>query len=777
MADQTYFAAVSRDEIGDQLHRRVDSYAKAKSVTATINERLALAYQYYYGLSPSGVHSTSQILRGGEQGELAEIRVNHSRSLVNTLLNLIIGPKLVWTPKATNRDYDSLRETALAASILEYYWGERQMSKYAVRALEEAIVFTEGFVLVEWDREAGEDVEAELSPLEEPAAPSLVSLDATNATLPLEPGASVVDVPMDLELGTGLDDALADATIHKSGDLRFTNVSAWDVIRDPNKLSYEELDYVIVRLRRNRYELAARYPEFSQEIINAPQDMQVAEAVKGRLDPIETDDIDCYYFFHKRTAALPTGRQTILLCDRTVIDDAPLEYDEIPLYRVTPAELIGTPYAYSPYLEILGIQELMDSLESSIATNQTTFGTQNVSMPIGTEIDDIAGGMRAFYTGPEGGKVEPLQLCKTAPEVFAHLETKKRDQELLMGLNAVVRGTLPGSPKEMSGAALALLQSQALQQSSVLQGNYIRLIERLGSAVIRILQKNATEPRKVDLVGKSNRYLVAEESFVGKRDLGRVKKVVVEIGNPLSQTAAGRAEIADKLITMGIMKTPEQYEQVLTTGRLDPLTHSTEDELMLILSENEDLARGITPPVLVHDDAVLHCKEHRSVLSSPNSRKDPKVLKAGMDHMHWHYSAYFGVPLVPQGTVSLDPMTGAAMPVDQYANVLADPMYRQRMLFLMGFPPTPMPLDAMAMGMMGPPPGAGPGGPPPHGPGPGGPPPGAKPPPPGLPGKAAGPEMPNGPARASLPKPPTNPATGEKWNPVDGGGAVNRNPN
>ncbi len=144
---KTYWAALPKPDIGGQLVARLDNYGTA-TLTTAVSVRQARAYQYYFGLDPSGVHATSQILRAGPQGEFAAIKVNHSRSLVNTLLNLIVAPKIVWQPKAVNIDYDSLRETELAAAVLEYYWQELATSAFATRALEEALVFGEDFGVI-----------------------------------------------------------------------------------------------------------------------------------------------------------------------------------------------------------------------------------------------------------------------------------------------------------------------------------------------------------------------------------------------------------------------------------------------------------------------------------------------------------------------------------------------------------------------------------------------------------------------------------------------------
>lgn len=696
---ETYWAAAEPERIGEKLMGRVTQYDSDR-VTSELHGRLRVARQYYFGFDPSGTHATSSVLRGGEQGELAQVRVNHSRSLVSTLLNLVISPKISWQPKAVNNDYQAAGQCILARAILEYYWKELQVEKFAVRSCEEAIAFTEGFLFTEWDETLGEDL------------------------------------GVDPETGSLL----------KSGDIRFTNLSFEDVIRDPRKKSWDSLDWVILKVPRNKHDIARCFPSQYDAICSLQQDVIDIQHPSGKRNPVDgTDDVLCYYFFHKPTPSLPAGRETVFLSSEIVLIDRTLKYDQIPLHRVSMAELIGTPFGYSQYLEVLGIQELIDSLHTSIATNQSTFSTQLIAIEQGSEvpIDQLTGGAKAIYYPPGKQPPQALQLCKSPPETFAHLKDLKQDQEQLFGLNSVVRGTPQGSSR--SGKALALLQSQAILQASGLQSNYLRFVESVGAAVLQMIQTRATTERKVAISGKGNSYLQKEETYTGA-SIGKVKKVTVDIGNPLAQTAAGRSEIAQELIGLGIVKTHEQYQQVLATGQMEPLTQSLENELLLIAAENEEIAKGAAPVggVLIHDDHLLHCREHRPALANPQARVNPGVLKAGTEHIHEHYKAFFGIdPLGGQG----DPMAGVPPSPP-------DPLYRERMLFLMGMGPLPQPP------MPGMPPGA-PGAPP--GPG-GGPPPNAAPPPAALkPPKS-------GPTKKELPGPPTNPATGQKWDPVTGGG-------
>lgn len=684
---EPYWCSLPADKLGERLLTKVQEFEELK-LTGVIRQRDARSYSYYYGLSPSGVHATSHVLRGGDEGELAEVRVNHSRSLLNALLNLITAPRLVWQATATNADYDSLRETELANAILEYYWQERQVNLLAARGLESALGFAEGFVLLGWDKHAGDAFAGDLS--------------------------------------TG--------AVEKSGDASIKFIPKWDVYRDPSKGSWEEVDWTLVRLRLNKFTLAKQNPSHAEEILACTSDGEIlspASITDPRLHH-ESDDITVYLFLHKPTAALEEGRKALMLPDGTILPESDETMPIQLLHRVSAGEQIGTSYGYTPYYEILGPQELMDSLETSVATNQSTFGTQNILAPHGCELspDDLVGGARIIYYPADAKPPEALQLTSTPKEIFDNLDRLQKAQELLIGINSVVRGEPQSS--EMPGNAMALLSAQALQQASGIQANYIAFVEAIGSSLVQLIQANLSVPRKIALVGKANAFLVTDVEYSGE-SIGRIKRVSVDVGNPLSQTSAGRVTLADNLLEKGLIKTPEQYVQVLSSGRLEPLTQALNHQLLLIRSENESLALGEPVQALALDDHMLHVREHSVVIANPQARKDPNVVKAVLAHIQHHQDLYENTPVST--------------------------------LMMMGQQPPPWL-------MQGPPPGEGPPG------GEGGPPPGAPLPPPGDPGSGAPPPPaepglpPGGPGSPDLPSMPTNPVTGQEFNPVDGGGFV-----
>jgi hypothetical protein len=283
--------------------------------------------------------------------------------------------------------------------------------------------------------------------------------------------------------------------------------------------------------------------------------------------------------------------------------------------------------------DIFPIQEGINSLFGTIMTNQNAFGVQNIWLPRGADIaiSNLEGALNVIEST---AKPEALNLTQTPAEVFKFLDMLIQQAETISGVNSVARGNPEASLK--SGTALALVQAQALQFMSGLQANYVRLVEEVGTAVIQILKDFANTPKVMTLVGKNNRPLLKE--FTGEK-ISSINRVVVDMGNPLSKTIAGRVQMAEQMMQMKIIKNPQQYFQVINTGRLDAMYEGEIDDLMLIKKENEELLEGNNPLVSPMDKHSVHIDEHSMVLADPDLRTDPNFVKIVMDHIQGHMDA------------------------------------------------------------------------------------------------------------------------------------------
>lgn len=316
-----------------------------------------------------------------------------------------------------------------------------------------------------------------------------------------------------------------------------------------------------------------------------------------------------------------------------VLFDGPLPYRSMPIMRIVPSNEDLSCFGYTVGYDLLPMQEIIDGLYTAAATNLSTFSVQNVMCPRGFDIsvESLTGGLNLIEYDKSLGKPEPLNLLLTAGEVYTAIQNIQREMETISGVNSVARGNPESSLK--SGNALALVQSMAIQANSGLQQSYTRLLEQIGTQIIEVLQDYATVPRVAMIAGKMQRPYMKE--FSGQ-DINLIRRVIVDVGNPLSKTLSGKTQMAENYMQLGFIKTPEQYTQVVNTGQLDVMYEADQMELYNIRYENEIMMEGEQPVVAITDSHSLHIKEHRSVLASPESRKDPRIVTAVTQHIQEH---------------------------------------------------------------------------------------------------------------------------------------------
>lgn len=585
--DNEYFATLPAEEAVDVLHKRANDWFETLTNNNYLEKvrRCWLAYHGAYFDTFSDGHS---ITFGGEQGELVNLPVNHFRNIAQHILVMVTANRPSFQARSTNTDYKSLVQTNLANSLLDYYMREKRLEKNLRLAVEYAIVMGSGYIKMEWNSTSGEIYDFN----EETQTPIY------------------------------------------EGDVVFTNLSPFDVVFDSTKES-TDLDWVITRSWKNKYDIAAKYPQYAKDIkaLKTKSDLQQFKLIGSSYD--ETVDIPVYEFYHKRTESMPDGRYMIYLDDDIVLSDSPMPYRQLPVYRISPSDILGTPYGYTSMFDLLPLQDSINSLYSTALTNQNAFGVQNVYVPRGADIavNQLGGGLNVIEGNAQAGKPEALNLTETPAEIFNFMQQLVNDMETLSGVSSVARGQ--PEPSLQSGTALALIQNQSLEFVSGLQGQYVQLIEDLGSGLIGLLKDFAAAPRVAAITGKNNR---TEMKQFTSEDLTSVSRVIVDVGNALAQTTAGKVQIAEQLLQMMPEQlTPQQYLNIMNTGKLDTLTDAVMDELTLVRNENERLVDGETQVLaLATDDHQLHIKEHKTVLADPDLRLDDELVARTLDHIQEH---------------------------------------------------------------------------------------------------------------------------------------------
>jgi hypothetical protein len=589
------------------------------------------SYMMYYGRhwKTDSSLTDSEIQRVGDQGELSAITTNNYRNLLKHVLILTTNQVPAFDVRAVNGDPDSLTQARLGEQILDAYMKDKKLKKFFKAGAEMALIFGKGFTHIQWDPSLGEPYQVQ-----------------------------------------DYEDEGGDTKqrLLYEGDVRVTNPSVFDVLVDQSLEDWEQAEWVCVREWRNKFNLAVRYPEHAEEIKSA-ETKEILDSMRAYMMQAlaDTSDIPLYYFYHKRTDAMPNGRFLLTCGDGgIVLYDGPIPYRRLPVFRITPGEIYGTTEGYTDGFDLIGQQEAENIITSTMLSNLVAFGVQNVLVPDGCNLGrvELSKALTALKYNPAGGKPEPLQLCAMPQGAMDLLKLIKGNQETLSGINSVVRGDPSALGKNASGVALNLIQSMAIQFASGFQESYGEMMEESATFILDLLKDFAQTKRMIALAGKNNRS--AMKAFSNK-DIQLIDRVVVDLGNPARNTSAGKMAMADSFLEKGIIKTPQDYVQVFETGTLEPVLEGPEAQMSLINQENEmlmevppqpapiDPATGqpqidpvtgmpmtVIPPVkaVTGDAHILHCQKHLGLLNNPEVRNNAEQTASVLAHIQEHKQLY-----------------------------------------------------------------------------------------------------------------------------------------
>lgn len=606
---EAYWASKPGREVVEECVNRTESWFQHVRDSGLLSLWRKSLAEYYAGSEQGGETGTA-----GDADELTTIKVNHSRNLGEHLVSAIAGQPPQFQPQGSNNDHASANAVRIAQGLLDDAIKRGDLGKIRIESVRRSHVLSEGWASVIWDRSKGKEVAVD---------------PATNQ-------------------------------IVRDGDVGYALHAPIDVIRDFNRDDGDH-KWFIVRRPVNRWDLIAQHPEFADAISGLPSKLEERElkprlVFTSQIKHQESDEVYVYDFWHDRTPALPNGRQFSFCSADVAWGDRPLEYDRLPLFCLSPETQLGTCRGYTTQYDILPLQTTINACYSVSLTNVNAFGVQNVWTPPGSNLDvqELTKGLSHVTSTV---KPEPLNLAQTSPEIPALAANLIQQTEILSGVNAVRRGNIEATGK-LSGAAYALLDSKLLDLTVSAQDAYRVWMTDIATFVVRLFQRFATTERVVQISGQANRSEAI--TFTGEA-LKPVRRVDIEMGNPLQRTTSGRLQLAEMLADRQMLKTPESFISVVTTGRLEPVTEGPSKEFNNIKAENEWLGQGKVPLVLRIDNHALHIDEHRGVLASPETRNNPVIVGAVLAHITEHEALMAPpMPVGPDGAPLPPPGPGGA---------------------------------------------------------------------------------------------------------------------
>lgn len=693
----TYFAQDESEAFAQEAWSRIGAYYEFLRSSEHF-ARISKAFRYMYGVS--GRDGTSwRLQRDGAKGELVRLQSGDFRNLAEHRVTIATQHKPTWNPIATNSDFASLTQTTLASGLLDYYWREKRVQRYLHRAVRQIQWAGEGFIFGGWDISKGEAVF------------------------------------FDPESGQE----------EKAGDLWFFNPSTRDVARDPFASSWEVSPWKAVRQPICKWDLAAQYPEKTEEIL-CLQDNPF-DPLSGQ--PRKTDEVSIWHFFHERTPACPNGRYAILGSDKTVLMDLPmLPYRRVPLIRLVEDEIEGTPFGYTAMWDTMGPLEAADKLSAAILSQQMAHAIPKIIGVKGSGLSYkmLATGLAYIEVNSMEQKPETLDLAEVNAQIFQFREALKAEAQEMANLNDVARGVVDESIK--SGAHAALYDAIAQRGANALQEAYFSGCEDIGTFVLHTLADYAGDSeRTARIIGEHNRQLVY--TFTSD-DLQDYERVTVEAVDSATKTALGKQAIADKLLDKGALGQGEiagaKYITLVKTGELEQTTEAPQSNILRLKRDKEMLSKGIGPMPMQPTVDPLTGAPMLDAAGKPILQAAPEpgatYLPILETDPHWldipEYLTVLGSTEARQNADVIRAVTDAVMvKLEMWRNMSPD------LIFLLGGQPAPTTMSAPGM------PGDTSGTPPPA--------------PGGSNSTGPGPELPQ------QPQLPTNPATGQEHEMASGG--------
>lgn len=689
------YAWASRDlELGEKLW---GLYSGLRTRPHPMGDFWEAALAHYYG-SESLAGSTAYMSRRGEQGQIAAIRINRARRVSKARQALILAGFIKLRAVCGNMDAKSAYAKALAELLLDHDFRRGGIDNMWAQWVELAEVFGSAYTFTRWCPWAGRDIGRDPD--------------------------------------TGM--------LVREGDLVTELCPPWLVEFDDSYPTVEQSPWNFVLTFEPKTDLVLAYrstlrtnnaDEVAQAIWDSSTSSQFGNGL--RIGEADRHTACVLNAIHYPSPLLPQGLWLRMLDSENILERRALigpqgDYDETGPRAVIPMQadvIAGSPHPWAPFWNVLAAQELSDALLTTHASLVTTCTDPVYAVPAGTANNPeklTAGPGRKWVMGPGDKPPFLLERPEVKESALNFDEVIASEMQADMALNDSVTGQSEGTEK--NAQAEALRASQAVQQVAPAAKSARTALARLFELRLKTLRKNASGERMLSIVGQAKKHLLLTAQTYTPDQLAPFEGVEFEDGNPMEATPQGRWAVVQLYQELGLVKSIEDVDLALGTGRLDPVVDPIRDENKLILWENDAIRRGELPRVYVTQNHVLHMRKHDCVTMTPTALDDDALMSAHDAHWNEHYAMEFGI----------DPRQ--------------DPLLPQRRKFVQGLGPPPM----APMGPPGAPPGAPVGGPPP--PDAGGAPPGAG----GGGGEGApAPEMPpNGPAAV---EPPTNPLNGEQF--------------
>ena len=642
-----YYALKDPEQLAIEVERIVD---ECKNIMrgSGIYKQARSNYGLFYAMD--GYSLTGENLKeDGDGGGSIALAVNVLKNAVDHLIGMVKSNRPAIDPITNNSSVAANDITTIAKAIIDNRLHRDGDVAIFDECLKQCPILGASFLYAFWDSFKGK---------------------RNPPTGPLKKGQGLS--AQHLQDGTPI------SPVVTSGDMCIEPLSILDVFYDMSAKTWEkDVDDCVVRLYRNRYDLMAQYPNRAEDIKKAPAKSMTRTdeylpsptfaITQIPNTPSAETKIEVWGYFHKRTAAVPHGRMQIQLPQGAVLESTTLPewVQDLPVFRLCPDTMVGTPHGYPVVTSSGGLQEALNIGASALITNMAAFSRRLILSQKGTNVDvtSITGDLKLLEVefGPSGQPpLQALDLMGSQQPLQELLGWLVGQIEQDTGANSIVRGDPQGVT---AGVAINLYQSMALQFSSPYEEARAKAIAWFATHLVRSYQAHPDVEREVKIIGK--RKIASLRNFYGS-DLTGIDSYTVDPGNPATRTLAMRYNMAQALKQDGVMIPPEKLIHLIQTGDWADAIEEPADLDDVIRWENEQMLAGESVMVIPGDDPVHHAQGHLALLANPTVRSNPALIKNVMDHYAQHAQMLAQGDIVTKmaaGMLPMGPFTPPGLPL------------------------------------------------------------------------------------------------------------------
>jgi hypothetical protein len=613
-----YFANRDPEYLSSEIRRIVES-TKQIMRAAGIFRRARANYNLFYA-KEGGTFWDENLREDGDNGGSMHMSVNVMKNAIDHLIQMVTSHKPAVDPVTLNSSLSANDTTEVAKSIIDSRLHVQKEINTIDEGLRQTPVLGAAYLHPYWNPFKGKKTD-------KPGKGS-------GHVRQFHPDPAVGEV----------------SPISFQGDIELECLNLLDVYYDLSISSWDKINDCVVRVFRNRYDCMVQWPDKAdflrqtppRTVLNYDEFLPSPTFVSSQAakTPSQEAMIELHIYYHKITPSCPFGKMQVQLPNGDVIEPAhPLpewvKPGELPIHRMCPDGMVGTPHGYAATTSTGGLQEGLNIGSSAMLTNMAAFSRKLILMQKGEEVDvaNITGDLKLLevnFNAQGKPPIESLDLLGSQNELIGMLGWFVGQIEQITGANSIVRG----DPKGVTaGVAVNLYQSMALQSASIYEDSRSNAVSWWATTVVRAYQAFPDVERDIMVMGTNKTAYL--KNFYGA-NLKGIDSFVVEPGNPGSRTLAMRYNMATAIKQDGVIIPPDKLVHLIKTGDWDSAVEGASSLDDVIRRENEQMMMGLPVFVIPGDDPVRHAQGHLVVLSNAKVRENPSLVQGVMMHLEQH---------------------------------------------------------------------------------------------------------------------------------------------